>query len=93
MDFGTSYWPNNVASPANLKNAPMVATYTINQLADADIQDQRRIASAGANSVCLVAACGASTSSPGYTPSGFTVGAGTQLPYNNTTDLYDQPDA
>jgi hypothetical protein len=29
--FGMSFWPNNVASPANLKNAPMVATYTINQ--------------------------------------------------------------
>ena len=29
--FGMSFWPNNVASPANLKNAPMVANYTINQ--------------------------------------------------------------
>ena len=37
------------------------------------------------NSVCLAAACGATTSSPGYTPSGFSVGAGTQLPYHNTT--------
>jgi hypothetical protein len=38
-----------------------------------------------ANSVCLVAACGASTTSPGYTPSGFSINAATQLPYKNTT--------
>ena len=83
--FGTSYWPNNVASPANLKNAPMVATYTINQLATPSFKISDTLPLPVPNSVCLTAACGATTSSPGYTPSGFTVGAATQLPYRNTT--------
>lgn len=80
--FGTSFWPNNVASPANLKNAPMVATFTINQTGTFKISDSLPVPVP--NSVCLVAACGANTSSPGYTPSGFSVNAGTQLPYKNT---------
>lgn len=29
--FGISYWPNNVASPYNLKNAPLTANYALNQ--------------------------------------------------------------
>ena len=83
--FGMSFWPNNVASPANLKNAPMVATYTINQPATGTSTLSTPVPFPVPNSVCLVAACGANTSSPGYTPSGFSVNAGTQLPYHNTT--------
>ncbi len=87
--FGTSYWPNNVASPASLKNAPFVSTYTINQPALSATQAGGTLLTpaplAVANSVCLAAACGANTSSPGYTPSGFAVSAGTQIPYHNTT--------
>jgi hypothetical protein len=82
--FGTSYWPNNVASPANLKNAPMVATYTINQTAAPTFTISQTLPAPVPNSVCLVAACGAGVNSPGYTPSGFTVSAGTQLPYHNS---------
>jgi len=87
--FGTSYWPNNVASPASLKNAPFVSTYTINQPALSSSQTGGNLLTpapaAVPNSVCLVAACGASTASPGYTPSGFAISAGTQVPYHNTT--------
>lgn len=80
--FGTSYWPNNVASPANLKNAPMVATYAINT--PGKISDP--VTLPVPNSVCLSAACGANASSPGFVPgSGFAVSAATQLPYHNTT--------
>jgi carboxypeptidase family protein/TonB-dependent receptor-like protein len=79
--FGTSFWPNNVASPANLKNAPMVATYQINTPGSLSAAVPFPVP----NSVCLVAACGANTSSPGYTPSGFAVSAATQLPYHNTS--------
>ena len=79
--FGMSFWPNNVASPANLKNAPVVATYTINTPGSLSAA----VPFPTANSVCLVQACGATTSSPGYTPSGFSVNAATQLPYSNTT--------
>jgi Carboxypeptidase regulatory-like domain/TonB dependent receptor len=82
--FGTSFWPNNVASPANLKNAPMVATYTINQLGTPTFKISDTLPAPVPNSVCLVAACGANTTSPGYTPSGFSIGAGTQLPYKNS---------
>jgi hypothetical protein len=82
--FGTSYWPNNVASPANLKNAPMVANYTINQLAAPTFTISQPVPAIVPNSVCVATACGATTSSPGYTPSGFSIGAGTQLPYRNT---------
>ena len=83
--FGTSYWPNNVASPANLKNAPVVATYTINQLAQPSFKLSDAVPVPVPNSVCLVASCGATVTSPGYTPSGFSVNASTQLPYSNTT--------
>ncbi len=79
--FGTSFWPNNVASPANLKNAPMVATFTINTPGSLSASVPAPVA----NSVCLTAACGASTSSNGYTPSGFSINAATQLPYQNTS--------
>jgi Carboxypeptidase regulatory-like domain len=82
--FGTSYWPNSVASPANLKNAPVVANYTINQLATPAFTISQPVPAIVPNSVCVAAACGATTSSPGYTPSGFSIGAGTQLPYHNT---------
>jgi Carboxypeptidase regulatory-like domain len=82
--FGTSYWPNNVASPANLKNAPEVANYTINQLAAPAFTISQPVPAIVPNSVCVAAACGATTSSAGYTPSGFSIGAGTQLPYRNT---------
>ena len=82
--FGTSFWPNNVASPANLKNAPMVATYTINQLGAPTFKISDPVPAPVPNSVCLAAACGATKGSAGYTPSGFTVGAATQLPYRNT---------
>jgi len=83
--FGMSFWPNNVASPANLKNAPMVANYTINQLTTPTFKISDPVSPIVPNSVCVSATCGASTSSPGYTPSGFSIGAGTQLPYHNTT--------
>ncbi len=83
--FGMSYWPNNVASPANLKNAPLVSNYTINQTATPSQTVSQATPAVVANSICLVAACGASTGSPGYTPSGFSVGSGTQIPYHNTT--------
>jgi hypothetical protein len=83
--FGTSYWPNNVASPANLKNAPMVANYTINQPTAVTTKISDPVPVIVANSVCVAAICGASTLSAGYTPSGFSIGAGTQLPYHNTT--------
>ncbi|MEQ1883739.1 MAG: TonB-dependent receptor [Bryobacteraceae bacterium] len=82
--FGMSFWPNNVASPANLKNAPIVATYTINQPSTVTSTLSTPVPVPVANSTCLVAACGASTSSPGYTPSGFSINAGTQIPYRNT---------
>jgi len=82
--FGTSYWPNNVASPANLKNAPMVATYTINQPATPTLRISDAVRAPVPNSTCLVGSCGATTSSPGYTPSGFSVNAGTQVPYHYT---------
>ena len=82
--FGTSYWPNNVASPANLKNAPMVANYTINQLAAPTFTISQPVPAVIPNSVCVAASCGASTSSPGYTPSGFSIGAGTQIPYHHS---------
>ncbi len=82
--FGTSYWPSNYASPANLKNAPMVANYTINQPAAVTTKISDPVLPVVPNSVCVAAICGASTSSPGYTPSGFSIGAGTQLPFKNT---------
>ena len=82
--FGTSYWPNNVASPANLKNAPFVATFTINQPSTPAFKISDPVAVPVPNSTCLVAACGASTSSPGYGPTGFSVNAASQLPYHNS---------
>jgi len=77
--FGTSYWPNNVASPANLKNAPLVATYTINQTpATPTLKLSGSVPPPTPNPTCLVAACGAP---PG---SNFTVAAATQLDYHYT---------
>src|SRR5262250_1923569 len=58
--FGTSFWPNNVASPANLKNAPLVATYTINQTPNTPaLKLSGSVPNPTANPTCLVAACGA----------------------------------
>jgi hypothetical protein len=62
----------------------MVATYTINQTSTPAFKISDPVPAPVPNSVCLVAACGATTGSPGYTPSGFSVNAGTQLPYRNT---------
>jgi hypothetical protein len=82
--FGTSYWPNNVASPANLKNAPMVSTFTLVQTPTPTRKISDAVPPPVPNSVCLVAACGATVNSPGYA-GGFSVNASTQLPYHNTT--------
>ncbi|PWU07757.1 MAG: TonB-dependent receptor [Terriglobia bacterium] len=77
--FGTSYWPNNVASPANLKNAPFVATYTINQTpATPALKLSGAVPPPTPNPTCLVAACGAPAGS------NFTVAAATQLDYHYT---------
>jgi hypothetical protein len=77
--FGTSYWPNNVASPANLKNAPLVATYTINQTpATPTLRLSGAVPPPTPNATCLVAACGAPAGS------NFTVAAATQLGYRYT---------
>jgi hypothetical protein len=77
--FGTSYWPNNVASPANLKNAPFVATYTINQApANPTLRLGGSVPSPSPNPTCLSAACGSPAGS------NFTVAAGTQLDYHYT---------
>jgi hypothetical protein len=77
--FGTSYWPNNVASPANLKNAPLVATYTINQTpAIPTLRFSGSVPPPTPNPTCLSAACGAPAGS------NFTVAAGTQVDYHYT---------
>src|SRR5262249_53512034 len=78
--FGTSYWPNNVASPANLKNAPFVATYTINQTPNTPtLKLSGSVPNPTPNSTCLVATCGAT-----QPVGGFSVNASTQIPYRYT---------
>jgi hypothetical protein len=78
--FGTSYWPNNVASPANLKNAPLVSTYTINQSPSTPtLKLSGAVPVPTANPTCLVASCGAA-----LPVGGFSVNAGTKLDYNYT---------
>jgi Carboxypeptidase regulatory-like domain len=78
--FGTSYWPNNVASPANLKNAPLVATYTINQTPNTPtLKLSGAVPNPTPNSTCMVAACGAT-----QPVGGFSVNAGTKLDYHYT---------
>jgi len=78
--FGTSYWPNNVASPANLKNAPFVATYTINQTPTTPtLKLSGAVPNPAPNPTCLVAACGAI-----LPVGGFSVNAATRLDYHYT---------
>src|SRR5215467_2970431 len=78
--FGTSWWPNNVASPANLKNAPFVATYTINQTpATPTLKLSGAVSPPTPNPTCLVASCGAT-----LPVGGFSVNAGTKLDYRYT---------
>lgn len=57
--FGISYWPNNVASPFNLKNAPLTANYTLNQtLGTPTLLLTNPLPPSQPASTCLVAACG-----------------------------------
>jgi hypothetical protein len=57
--FGMSYWPNNVASPFNLKNAPFTANYTLNQtLGTPTLQFASPVPAVAPAPTCLVAACG-----------------------------------
>ena len=78
--FGTSYWPNNVASPANLKNAPFVATYTINQAPNTPtLKLSGAVPNPTPNPTCMVAACGAT-----QPVGGFSVNAATKLDYHYT---------
>src|SRR5215468_1785707 len=78
--FGTSYWPNNVASPANLKNAPLVATYTINQTPNIPtLKLSGAVPNPTPNPTCMVAACGAT-----QPVGGFSVNAATKLDYHYT---------
>jgi hypothetical protein len=78
--FGTSYWPNNVASPANLKNAPLVSTYTINQTPNTPtLKLSGAVPNPTPNPTCLVASCGAT-----LPVGGFSVNAGTKLDYRYT---------
>jgi carboxypeptidase family protein len=77
--FGTSFWPNNYASPANLKNAPFVATYTLNQTQGTPtLKFGAPVPAPAPNSTCLVAACGAPAGS------NFTISAATALDYHYT---------
>ena len=91
--FGTSYWPNNVASPANLKNAPMVATYTINQLATPSFKISDTLPAPVPNSVCLAAACGATHQLSGIHPERILDRCGNAASVSQHDGLHDQPDS
>ncbi len=57
--FGISYWPNNVASPFNLKNAPFTANYTLNQTpGNPTLLFTNPVPPVAPASTCLSAACG-----------------------------------
>lgn len=57
--FGISYWPNNVASPFNLKNAPFTANYTLNQTpGNPTLLLRNPVPAVVPASTCLSAACG-----------------------------------
>ncbi len=57
--FGLSYWPNNVASPFNLKNAPFTANYTLNQTPGTPtLLFANPVPAVAPAARCLVAACG-----------------------------------
>lgn len=57
--FGISYWPNNVASPFNLKNAPLTANYTLNQTpGNPTLLFTNPVPAVAPASTCLSAACG-----------------------------------
>ena len=78
--FGTSYWPNNVASPANLKNAPFTSSYTINQTPNAPaLKLSGSVPVATPDPTCLIASCGAT-----LPVGGFSITSGTKLDYRYT---------
>jgi len=57
--FGISYWPNNVASPFNLKNAPLTANYTLNQTpGNPTLLFANPVPAVAPASTCLSAGCG-----------------------------------
>jgi hypothetical protein len=57
--FGMSFWPNNIASPFNLKNAPFTANYTLNQTnGNPTLLFNNPVPAVAPAPTCLVAACG-----------------------------------
>jgi hypothetical protein len=78
--FGTSYWPNNVASPANLKSAPFTSSYTINQTPNTPaLRLSGSVPVATPDPTCLIASCGAT-----LPVGGFSITSGTKLDYRYT---------
>jgi len=75
--FGISYWPNNVASPFTLKNAPFTANYTLNQTPGTPtLLFANPVPAVAPANTCLAASCGNTSVQ--------SVPAGTQMDYNYT---------